>query len=299
MMTLLCSACPATAPLEDGNVNIDIVQEHDINYEEMAVAAVETALKDRLKNPESLQIHNVGLADDSYEDDSVYFCTVAVDYSAQNGFGGYNRDTVKSHIEINKSTGTVTELDEAAYFNRRAGAQFGEGLRSIGVGIPFQLITLEDSYARLLTDIAGNDVKTSTFTYENGEKEVNYISTLADLEGVATFYFYSESEKIYQIEFFWSDGQLFYDGTKAYTLGTEYTATLDDVEALKGRIDDTLNISHGQIKESTETYFHDYECNWYLTDGIYIKLSWSVHDGDNAIGHIQLLLTNEINGAEG
>ena len=116
------------------------------------------------------------------------------------------------------------------------------------------------------------------------------------MEGVATFYFYAGSEKIHQISFYWSDGQSFYDGTDAYTLGSERIATLEDVDALKDRINETLNISHGRVKESTETYFHDYECCWDLANGIYIKLSWTVHDGDNAIGHIQLLLCNEING---
>jgi len=268
----------------------------NVDYEEMAVAAVETALKDRLKNPESLQIHSANVEEDYYEDDSVYFCTIIVDYSAQNGFGGYNRDTLMSYIRITKSTGIITELDEATYISQRSEAQFAEGLSSIGEGIPLQLIFSEDNYSRLLSNIRGNGKISSTFTYPSGDKEVCYISNLRNLEGVLTFYFYSENEKVYQISFYWSDGQSFYDGTNAYTLGTEYTATIEDVNALIEKIDDALEISHGKIKETTETYFHDYECRWNLIEGIYIELSWSTNDTNGNIGHIQLLLVNEVNG---
>lgn len=266
-----------------------------VSYEEMAVAAVETALKDHLKNPESLQIHSNNI-DDRYEDDSACFYTIVVDYSAQNGFGGYNRDTLKSYIRIDKSVGAITELDGASYINQRAEAQFVEGLSFVGEGIPLQLIFSEDNYSRLLPNIKGSGKISSTFTYPSGDKEVRYISNLGNLEGIATFYFYSKSEKIYQINFYWSDGQSFYDGTNAYTLGTEYTATLEDVNALIEKIDDALEISHRKIKETTETYFHDYECRWSLIEGIYIKLSWSTNDTSGNIGHIQLLLVNEVNG---
>lgn len=72
--------------------------------------------------------------------------------------------------------------------------------------------------------------------------------------------------------------------------------TLEDVNALIEKIDDALEISHRKIKETTETYFHDYECRWSLIEGIYIKLSWSTNDTSGNIGHIQLLLVNEVNG---
>lgn len=292
VLFFLCSACSTATIVEDSETDTGSGQ---VNYEDMAVAAVEAALKDRLKNPESLQIHSNNI-EDCYEDDSTCFCTIVVDYSAQNGFGGYNRDTLKSYIRIAKSTGTITELDEASYINQRAEAQFVEGLSSIGESIPLQLIFSEDNYSRLLSSTKGSGKISSTFTYPSGDKEVCYISNLGNLEGVSTFYFYSKNEKIYQISFYWSDGQSFYDGTSAYTLGTEYIATLEDVNALTEKIGDALKISHEKIKETTETYFHDYECRWSLIEGIYIDLSWSTNDTNGDIGHIQLLLVNEVNG---
>lgn len=295
VLLFVCSACSTKTAPKYGDVDTEV--EHKIiSYEEMAAAAVETALKNRIKNPESLQIHSISYDENDYEDDVAYFCAVIVDFSAQNGFGGYNRETIKTYIVIDKTTETVAELDAATYLNKRVKAQFGEGLHSISKSIPMQFICEEKDYSQLRSAIIENRGAYSTFTYENGEKEVEYIANLGDLEGTATFYFYSESEKIWQINFFWSDGQFFYDGTNAYTLGSEYIASLEDVDALRGRIDDALNVSHGQIKESTETFFHDFECRWELADGIYIKLSWSINDADSSIGHIELLLCNEVNG---
>lgn len=294
ILFFLCTACSTTTMLEDGETDTGTGQKN-ANYGEMAVLAVEQVLKDSLRNPESLQIHSASIEEDFYEDDSVYFCTAIVDYSAQNGFGGYNRDTIKNYVEIVKADGTITELDEAAYFNRRTKAQFGDGLCSISESIPMQFICSEDKYSQLRSKIIVSGEKYHTFTYKNGEREISYVTNLGKLEGTATFYFYSKNEKIYQINFFWSDGQSFYDGTNAYTLGTEYIATLEDVYALTEKIDNALKIPHGEIRETTETYFHDYECRWNLTEGIFVKLSWTVNDIDGSIGHIQLLLCNEIN----
>ena len=285
VLLLLCSACA------ESNVNSGANQD----YTEIAVAAVETALKDRLKNPESLQVHSANLDGESFENDIAYFGTIIVDYSAQNSFGGYNRNTAKSYVEISKVDGVVTELDEASYYNRRIKAQFGDGLCSIVDGIPLQLICSDEHYSQLLTIIRKECGDFSTFTHKSGAKEVSCVANAGDLEGTATFLFYPENEKIWQINFFWSDGQSYYDGTKAYTLGTEYIATLNDVDELKEQIDNALNIPHGKIIETTETLFHDYECCWSLVEGIYIKLSWTINDTDGTIGHIQLLLCNDVN----
>lgn len=296
MLLLSCSACSNDSASDGkGTVEETVLP----NYEEMAVASVETALKNRLKNPESLQIHSANLADDYFEDDTTFLGTIVVDYSAQNGFGGYNRDTVRYFVEISKEEGSAIQLDESAYLNRRIKLQFGDGLQSIGNGIPLQFICSEEDYAQLSPKIRRECGDCSLFTYNTGERELTCISHLGNLEGTTTFFFYAESVKIYQIKFFWANEQSYYDGTNAYTLGTEYIATLEDVDALRDQIDRAINVPHGEIKETTETYFHDYECVWNLADGIYIKLTWTINDMDGSIGHIQLLFCNEANGEAG
>lgn len=57
------------------------------------------AIKATLKNPESLQIHN------HYSNESDDNYTFTFDYSAMNGFGGYNRETY--YVIVSKKTGKV------------------------------------------------------------------------------------------------------------------------------------------------------------------------------------------------
>ncbi len=70
-----------------------------VEYKDIANRALDLAEKDLsslLKNPQSLQVHSKGFYAYKYKETTTprikYIC-VAIDYSAQNGFGGYNRDT--------------------------------------------------------------------------------------------------------------------------------------------------------------------------------------------------------------
>ena len=55
-------------------------------------------LKDHLKNPTSLQIHSQSATVDGFE------CTVIIDYSAMNSFGGYNRSTYICIVDARDGT---------------------------------------------------------------------------------------------------------------------------------------------------------------------------------------------------
>lgn len=297
MLFILCSACssPAEAGGENGGTPVETAREDNVNYAEMAVAAVEAALKDRLKNPESLQVHSADL-DSSYEDDNNYFCAIVVDYSAQNGFGGYNRDILISYLKISKATGSVTKLDKVSYVNLKTEAQYGNALRSISDSVPLDIICSGEDVSQYLKNLNRKGIECTEFTGKNGKTEIAYPANLDSLEGTSTSVFYTESQKIYQINFFWSPDQTFYTGTEVMTLAQNQKATVDDVFNLIREIDFALNMSHGDIEETTETGFHDYKCRWDLEDGIYIKLTWSVNNEDQSIGHIQLILYNEVNG---
>lgn len=73
-------------------------------------ADFEEAIKVRLKNPESLQIHSVKMyAKEHIDDDSVFVVErFYVDYSAQNGFGGMNREWCSCDVSISYSDYSVT-----------------------------------------------------------------------------------------------------------------------------------------------------------------------------------------------
>lgn len=297
MLLILCSACslPAETGGENRGTPVETAREDNVNYAEMAAAAVKSALKDRLKNPESLQVHSTDL-DSTYEDDNNYFCVIVVDYSAQNGFGGYNREILISYLQISKATGNITELDKISYINLKTDAQYRNALESISDSVPLDIICSGEDVSQYLKNLNRKGIKYTEFTGKSGKTEIAYPANLGGLEGTSTSVFYAESQKIYQVDFFWSPDQTFYTGTEVMTLAQNQAATVDDVDSLIREIDSALNMSHDDIEETTETGFHDYKCRWDLEDGIYIKLTWSVNNEDQSIGHIQLILYNEVNG---
>lgn len=69
-----------------------------------AISEVRDYLVPRLKNPNSLVINGATIRSTS-ETDYVFEYYVLVDYSAQNGFGGMNRDGVNVQVTMNKFTG--------------------------------------------------------------------------------------------------------------------------------------------------------------------------------------------------
>lgn len=292
---LLFSGCSEKSNQEKQDT-IASSQHESEDYEDKAKNAAVALLESRLKNPESLQIHSVSFEGDTYENDLSFFCTVVIDYSAQNGFGGYNRENIELYLTIDKASDAADVLDKTAYINRFVDAQFGDGLRSIAVDVPMDYICKENCYAQLCSEITNKGKAFSTFAHEDGARELECIANLGEMEGTASYYFYPDSEELMQINFFWSNGQSFYDGTNFHTLGTNYIATLDDVEELQTELDTSLGLSHGTIKEGKEPSFHNYECIWTLAEGVYIKLSWTTSDLDASIGHIQVLLCNDVNG---
>ena len=80
-------------------MNLEITPKTEYTIDECAYAAVDY-LKAHLKNPSSYQQHSINY----YKtDDNTYMITI--DYSAMNGFGGYNRSTFVCTVDI--KTGKV------------------------------------------------------------------------------------------------------------------------------------------------------------------------------------------------
>ncbi len=84
---------------------IVIVSETFSEDEQKAITVISDYIG-RLKNPESLQLHNVEIQDWSTD---AYDCTVKFDCSAQNGFGGMTRKTYYINVKNDGS------LDTSAY----------------------------------------------------------------------------------------------------------------------------------------------------------------------------------------
>lgn len=76
---------------------------------------ITTVMKDKLKNPESFQLHHVLVMNEFENKDYTYY-SVSIDYSAQNGFGGYNRDEDYTlRFKVHNKTDKVYEISYAEY----------------------------------------------------------------------------------------------------------------------------------------------------------------------------------------
>ena len=96
------------ASLEDGSSSL-------ANPDTIAVSYAESVIKGRLKNPDSLQIHSSKIYVD-FEYGDYHYYSITIDYSAQNGFGGYNRDNdYDVLVKVSKATNKASEATTGEY----------------------------------------------------------------------------------------------------------------------------------------------------------------------------------------
>ena len=80
------------------------------SIESSARREIEHYIKRDLRNPESLQVHDSGVCNwPIYRDGNIFYVSAYIDYSAQNGLGGYERERESLRImaEIEKKEETV------------------------------------------------------------------------------------------------------------------------------------------------------------------------------------------------
>jgi hypothetical protein len=85
-------------------LNVRIVDKY--SQADLSAIEVVNSLKSVLKNPDSLQLHSIKVGEISKSINKV-----EIDFSAQNGFGGMNRDTF--YIEVNNGKVDLTQFDDS------------------------------------------------------------------------------------------------------------------------------------------------------------------------------------------
>lgn len=100
---------------ESGNGNNS---ESDTGNKKAGISSyVTTVMKAKLKNPESFQLHSI-LVMYKFEYEDYTYYSVSIDYSAQNGFGGYNRDEdYDIKLKVDNETDKVYELSSTEYWD--------------------------------------------------------------------------------------------------------------------------------------------------------------------------------------
>lgn len=76
----------------------------DKSLDDTAIVAAKVVLQSKLKNPQSLTINNSEVQITGNDDGNIKY-TVTLDYSAQNSFGGFNRDTYTVSLTYNVTEG--------------------------------------------------------------------------------------------------------------------------------------------------------------------------------------------------
>ncbi len=87
----------------------------EYTYKSYAISAVQSELEDNLKNSDSLQVNNINTI--TAEDNEYYYYHITIDYSAQNGFGGYNRDKYERYVKVWKGNNQFVQNSNAVEFS--------------------------------------------------------------------------------------------------------------------------------------------------------------------------------------
>jgi len=267
------------------------------NSEAVAQRYMKSSLREELKNPESLQLHNITFkGQNKIEDETYRYYNIVIDYSAQNGFGGYARDKYEKHLRVNKTTAQVTEISMKEYtdkmievFDNRRIEQYKDKLSSINTNIPFDLICnsqltyndvniiLEDSYDYLLqtTQYKGGNQK--------GAIEITTECTFDKFNGQLLLYFEKENQQLRRIEFCWNPQILYYDENEgSKKIGEGQTATITDITNIEKTISDALKIQSKDVSGQNQSLYPNAYL-WEIDDVMSIELEWA-DDENNGIG---------------
>ena len=83
--------------------------------DDRAIDFAESELKSTLKYPDSLSINSITIKDSYNRDDySCYY--IVIDYSAQNGFGGYNRKVSEMYIKLPKDSSSAQQISQIDFY---------------------------------------------------------------------------------------------------------------------------------------------------------------------------------------
>lgn len=278
------------------------------NSQAVAMRYMKRTLKENLKNPESLQIHDITYkGQNQIEDDNYRYYNIVIEYSAQNGFGGYTRDSIEKHLQVNKSTASVFEISMKEYtdkmiefFDNRNAKQYSEKLSSISENIPFDLLcTRTLNYDSVYDFLKDNEFELDVTHFKGGEQkgaiEIATNTTFDKFEGELSFYFEKDNQQLRRIEFLWCPDIVFYDeelGSKR--LGEGQTADIKDINRISTDISKILQVNYTDVSGNNNSLY-DNSYMWQLGDNISVVLEWVQYEKDGviAVDHIYLKGINE------
>jgi len=284
VLTFLCGTLTACGEAS----NSAVIKADDLK--ETITAYVEDDIKSVLKNPQSLMINNLAFNEEPIEIAGRCYCNLDVDFSAQNGFGGYDREVVTYYIC--HENGVSRSLSRREYYCELDTARYGDKLDSIGGGVLLSYGCSADTAKSIYKELSALQLNTLTaFGYNLTDNidnigYVKYVCELMGLEGSITYTFIDD--KVKTADFWWVAEQGYLDPNKALfkELGVGQTATCGDIEILISKIDEALGINHVENKREMvgvegESMREKITYEWVISEERSLFLRWVVSDIEN------------------
>lgn len=282
----------------DNNQSAETFDPTDLIYD-----FVEDEIKSILRNPNSLQINEMDIgAKVPIEDSKYLYYGIWVDYSAQNGFGGYNRETVEMYVKISKDNKGISSIAESEYTNKAVeflnltnAQEYEEKLSDIDDDFPFSFVFSAMTYDEVLSDLTRNHKNCDTFENKYGVKEIEYIDSFGKFEGTVTGTFYANNQRFANMSYFWSESQMVYMNGEIIYAGAGQSATSDDIAGMIDLISSSLGIEHNGIENTYEPFFDTNSCVWELNEAATIKMRWSINQETEEVSSFEIVYTNLVN----
>lgn len=276
------------------------------NSSAVAQRYVENTLKSNLKNPQSLQIHDIEFISE-LEDNSNRYFHVEIEYSAQNSFGGYNRDTYTKYVQVGKNSGNAYEISQQDFSNKaieirdmRVQENYGEKLSKISPNLYLSyMCDTNIKYSEIISTL-NSDNTWDTHEYKDGNQEgaveITKSTSLDKFEGQLLMYFEKNNQKLRRTEFLWAPDIVFYDKTSgSKKIGEHQTANIKDIQNIENLISSSLGIERKDVSGKHDSLYENTYL-WEISENVILTLEWANSPEDDQI--ITMFLVKCINNNE-
>lgn len=270
------------------------------NPESPVFAYIEDTIKATLKNPNSLIINSISETVEPIANDEYSYHIVAIDYSAQNGFGGYNREQEMYYAKCSNIGKAVSIISDVEYYNATDECLYKDSLSKLEAAnkIPFALICTAATHNDVAAFLGNTNIEYTIYKNpDSTPKEIQYLCDMFGLTGVVKILF-NENKTISAINYWKSEGQIYYDANANKTITFENDTTVvteTDVAKFKDNITTVLGVKGTEKDEDGLSYYTSRSCKWVLSNSLSVNMKWDTLIEDNSVCYLSITFENSIN----
>ena len=291
---------------EQESLDLQVIEGEEVEKEEdkdRVLQFVEDIIKKELSNPSAMIVNEVSGSGILHPGSDYDYYRIFIDYSAQNQYGGYDRERRVFYIQATRTGNGLRTVSEAEYYNETDSYVYSDLLSHIEGSdkIPYSLIC-SDATSADVEDFLQKAGISYTIYWDDNEaqvKDIKYPCRLFNVEGIVTINFYPSTWKIETIEFWKYSGQFYYDGnTREVIFYNDVEDTFpEDVELMVNSINEALSMKmKPALSKETAPAAKYYDCIWRLSESISIYLKHNIGNDNNVVSDYQVKLTNIVNG---